>query len=131
MYYLQDHLLPGSFRPSYADTDSICLGLSRTSPIPPKASPEEYYRCLFDPLVKPDMRESWESSWKDWFVTTNTVQDQRKPGKLKSKFILRSFCLTCNQLTNTNFQKNSASVKGILLHCLRNATILLMQIQAK
>ena len=85
MFYLRDHLLPGSFRPSYADTDSMCLGLSRTRPIPENATPEEFYRCLFDPLVRPEKRESWESTWKDWFVTTNEVEDQRKPGKLKSK----------------------------------------------
>ena len=91
MYYLRDHLLPGSFRPSYADTDSMCLGLSRSKPIPENASPEEFYRCLFDPLVRPEMRDSWESSWKSWFVTTNDVEDQRKPGKLKSKFEL---CMT-------------------------------------
>ena len=87
MYYLYHHLLPGSFRPSYADTDSMCLGLSRTKPIPPNASEEQYYRSIFDDLVRPEMRDSWESSWKSWFVTTDKVEDQRKPGKLKSKFL--------------------------------------------
>ena len=84
MHYLRDHLHAGSFRPSYADTDSMCLGLSRTLPIPPKASPEEYYRCLFDPLVRPEMKISWEKTWKEWFVTTTAIEDQREPGKLKS-----------------------------------------------
>ena len=27
MYFLRDHLQPGSFRPAYCDTDSMCLGL--------------------------------------------------------------------------------------------------------
>ena len=27
MYFLKDHLVPGSFRASYCDTDSMCLGL--------------------------------------------------------------------------------------------------------
>lgn len=30
------------------------------------------------------MRESWEAQWKSWIVTTDTVEDQRCPGKLKS-----------------------------------------------
>ena len=78
--------MPGSFRPAYADTDSMCLGLSRTKPISEDATLEEYYRSLFDPLVRPEMRQSWESKWKDWICTTNAVEDQRKPGKFKSKF---------------------------------------------
>ena len=86
MDFLRIHLLPGSFRPSYADTDSMCLGLSRTGPIPENATPEQYYRALFDPLVRPDMKDSWESQWKSWFVTTDAIEDQRKPGKLKSTF---------------------------------------------
>ena len=86
MSFLYDHLLPGSFRPAYADTDSMCLGLSRTKPIAEDATLEEYYRSLFDPLVRPEMRESWESKWKDWICTTNAVEDQRKPGKFKSMF---------------------------------------------
>ena len=85
MYFLYDHLKEGSFRTGYADTDSMCLGLSRTRTIPPNATPEEYYRCLFDDLVKPSMRESWEAQWKSWFVTTKEISDQRMPGKLKCK----------------------------------------------
>ena len=86
MSFLYDHLMPGSFRPAYADTDSMVLGLSRTKPISEDATLEEYYRSLFDPLVKPEMRESWEAKWKDWICTTTAVEDQRKPGKFKSKF---------------------------------------------
>ena len=86
MQYLYLHLRPGSFVSSYADTDSMCLGLSRTKPIPKDATLEEYYRCLFDPLVRPEMLESWKATWTQWFCTTDAVEDQRKPGKLKSKF---------------------------------------------
>ena len=88
MAFLYDHLLPGSFRTAYADTDSMCLGLSRTKPISEDATLEEYYRSLFDPIVKPEMRSSWEAKWKDWFCTTYAVEDQRKPGKFKRKYIV-------------------------------------------
>lgn len=44
-------------------------------------------RSLFDPIVRPEMRESWESEWQSWIVTTDTVEDQRQPGKLKSMFV--------------------------------------------
>lgn len=81
-------MLPGSFRTAYADTDSMCLGLSRTKAIPEDASLEDYYRSLFDPIVKPEMRSSWEAKWKDWICTTTAVEDQRKPGKFKSKYMI-------------------------------------------
>ena len=46
-------------------------------------TPEEELRAVFDPIVKPEMRESWEAKWKSWFVTLATVEDERFPGKLK------------------------------------------------
>ena len=87
MYFLLDHLKDGSFRQSYCDTDSMCLGLSQSRDYAADCDPETYYRAIFDDLVKPEMRESWEANWKSWFVTTNEVTDQRTPGKLKSKFL--------------------------------------------
>ena len=49
-------------------------------------TPEEELRAVFDPIVKPEMRESWERNWKKWFVTLATVEDERFPGKLKREF---------------------------------------------
>ena len=43
---------------------------------------ENQYRSVFDPIVRPDMLESWEEKWRQWFVTTNNVLDQRQPGKV-------------------------------------------------
>ena len=86
MMFLFDHLKEGSFRTAYADTDSMCLGLTRTQPLRPDMTREEEYRAIFDPIVKDEMRESWENTWKNWFVTTTEVEDERFPGKLKRKF---------------------------------------------
>ena len=92
MFYLYDHLEEGSFKAAYADTDSMCLGLSRTIqsklPAVPEDNLEKYHEAVFGPLVKPSMRESWEKTWKQWFVTTKQVEDQRLPGKLKLEFSL-------------------------------------------
>ena len=89
MMFLYDHLQKGSFRTAYADTDSMCLGLTRTQPLRADMTREEQYRAIFDPIVKPEMRESWEQKWKDWFVTTKEVEDERFSGKLKSKLVLK------------------------------------------
>lgn len=64
----------------------MCLGLTKTDlPRSYSSNKEEQLRALFDPLVKPEMKESWEKTWKQWFVTTSSVEDLRKPGKLKGK----------------------------------------------
>ena len=85
MWFMYDHLVPGSFRACYADTDSMCLALSRSIPLDESDSIETSLRKLFDPIVRPEMKQSWEAKWKSWFVTTNDVEDQREPGKLKGK----------------------------------------------
>ena len=85
MYWLESHLEPGSFKTCYADTDSMALALTKSGP--EGGDDEQQLRALFDPLVKPSMRESWEKSWKTWFVTTKETWDVRKPGKLKGKVL--------------------------------------------
>ena len=129
MNFLRVHLLPGSFRSSYCDTDSMCLGLSRTQPIPENATLEQYYRCLFDPLVRPEMKDSWESQWKSWFVTTDTIEDQRKPGKLKSTFSNDHSILYSMYLQK--FKRNSGYQKAISSPCRRNVISHTMPIQKR
>ena len=75
---------------------SCCIATTETSALRQDMSPEEKLRAVFDPIVKPEMRESWETQWKSWFCTTNEVEDIRFPGKLKGilTFIsqLKLFC---------------------------------------
>ena len=85
MFFLKSHLIDGSFRNTYTDTDSVCLATTSSRKIDSNMSIEEEYRAIFDPIVRPEMRESWEKNWKSWFVTTKEVEDQRFPGKLKRK----------------------------------------------
>ena len=64
----------------------MCLALTETNlPGSYSKNKEEQLRALFDPLIKPEMKESWERQWKSWFVTTSNVEDLRKPGKLKGE----------------------------------------------
>ena len=85
MWGLYDHLQPGSFKAIYADTDSMCLALSR-SRFGDTDDLEDLHRGLYDPIVKEEMRESWEKWFKEWFVTTRDARDEKRPGKWKSKF---------------------------------------------
>ena len=89
MFFLKDHLEPGTFTPSYCDTDSMGIATCRTDSERLKSSTaEEKLRAVFDPIVRPEMRDSWEANWKKWFVTEDTVEDEKYPGKLKCKFLL-------------------------------------------
>ena len=81
MYWLEEHLEEGAFKTCYADTDSMALALTKSGA--EHDNPEQNLRSLFDPLVKPSKKQSWEATWKDWFVTTDEIWDIRKPGKLK------------------------------------------------
>ena len=86
MDFIKTHLKEKSYRNAYSDTDSICFATTKTMDCPVNADIETQYRTIFDPIVKPEMRQSWEATWKSWFVTTNQVEDQRFPGKLKLEF---------------------------------------------
>ena len=85
MYFLEQHLIEGSFKTVYADTDSMVLALTQTIH---HDSLRDKLKGMFDPIVKPSMKPSWEQKWENWFVTTNEIHDIRKPGKLKMEFDL-------------------------------------------
>ena len=116
MYYIYNHLQPGSFRACYADTDSMCLALTKTNHQKMNENTESFYRGLFDPIVKPNMRDSWEKTWKDWFVVSDDIHDIRKPGKLKGEPRLKI-------LFYKNFKSNSISKMASLWLLVRNAIL--------
>lgn len=89
MHFLHTHLVTGSYRTCYADTDSMCLALTAGLSFNKHDSLEKQLTSMFDPIIRPEMRESWETQWKQWFVTTDTVEDQRWPGKLKVEFTIQ------------------------------------------
>ena len=37
------------------------------------------------PVIKPELKTEFLLIWEKWFVTENTVEDEKCPGKLKSK----------------------------------------------
>ena len=86
MYFLEKHLEGGSFKTAYADTDSMALALTKTKIS--SGSLKDRLRGMFDPIVKPSMKSSWEENWEKWFVTTSETKDIRCPGKLKGNLQL-------------------------------------------
>ena len=49
------------------------------------------YGAIFDPIVKPEMRDSWNINMKKWFVLSDSVHDQLYPGKLKCELNVKFF----------------------------------------
>jgi hypothetical protein len=47
---------------------------------------EDSLKATFDPVLKPESKNEFYKIWKSWFVTENTIEDEKAPGKLKSKF---------------------------------------------
>ena len=86
MFFLKDHLVPGTFEPCYADTDSMAIVTCRTRELRLDMTPEEEMTAVFDPILQPEKRQSWYENWSKWFVLTRETEDEKFPGKLKCKF---------------------------------------------
>ena len=43
-------------------------------------------QSIFFPMVKPEMLSKFKTKWSEYFVLTNTIQDEKKPGLLKTEF---------------------------------------------
>ena len=68
----------------------MALVTSKTAELDDSMSIEERYAAVFEPIVRPDMRESWKQNWKKWFCTTGTIEENLTPGKLKCKLSIWS-----------------------------------------
>ena len=64
---------------------SMAIATTRTGPITEDMTTLQRYTAVFDSIVRPEMRDSWNKKWKDWFCTLNTVEENLTPGKLKCK----------------------------------------------
>ena len=86
MFFLKDNLIPGTFTPCYCDTDSMTIATCRTGELRADMTPEEELRAVFDPILRPERRQHWYDNWSKWFVLTREVEDEKFPGRFKSKF---------------------------------------------
>ena len=120
MFNLYDNLQPGSFRACYADTDSMCLALTRSIKVEENDDLETRLRKIFDPIVRPDRRDVWEQTWRDWFVTTTDVEDQRKPGKLKGELSYHMNHMIYYICSGIQFRKGVfRGLESKMLYCLQ------------
>lgn len=89
VYYIDEHLIAGSFHLTYSDTDSIGIALACTDLEAFNAAKNLNTKidALFNRIIKPEKKKSWRSTYKDWFVVNESVENQLKPGLLKSKSV--------------------------------------------
>ena len=64
----------------------MALATTKTRALCPEMTIEERYKAVFEPIVRPDMKDHWDKTWKTWFCTTGTIEENLTPGKLKRKF---------------------------------------------
>ena len=57
---------------------------------------------IFLPIVQKDKLEKFKSEWDKWFVLSNTVQDEKRPGLLKSEYNTSDGQMVC--LCPKNYQ---------------------------
>ena len=50
-------------------------------------SREEKMRAILLPVIKPELVENFFEIWTDWFVTQDTIEDEKFPGKMKGIII--------------------------------------------
>ena len=92
----------------------MALATTSTAPISDSMTTEERYRAVFDPIVRPSMRASWDRTWKQWFCTTNTIEENLTPGKLKCKHLLFVFF---TELLIGEFEFSSGQYIGLSPKC--------------
>lgn len=73
----------------------MCLATSQTESIEldEKGEPKsrlEQMKSIFFPMVKPELLDEFKTVWGKFFVLTNTIQDEKKPGLLKTEFTTSS-----------------------------------------
>ena len=79
--FLYEHLIHGSFRLLYMDTDSYTFSLADE----------------IDNLVRPEKKDSYDSRKFDWFLRDDSAKEQRWPGKVR---LISNFFLTTSQVIN-------------------------------
>ena len=60
-----------------------CSALTRTIAFDEDDNLRTRMRKSFEPIVMPQMHDSFFSKWADFFVLENVVEQNRKPGLLK------------------------------------------------
>ena len=70
----------------------LCFVAFTGSEIPKDNSRRANMLSVLLPVIKAGQKENFLAVWEDWFVTENTVEDEKCPGKLKSWFCLLKPC---------------------------------------
>ena len=95
----------------------MTLATTKTGQITGNTRIEEL-RNVFWPIVIPEKLDEFKIVWGDWLVLSNTIEDEKTPGKLKTEFSTGNGQMICLAPKSYNIQclhtnKNKDGRKGI------------------
>jgi hypothetical protein len=76
-------------RIKFLDTDSLTIATTRTGIIETDSRKEQMEK-FFLPIVKDNLKDEFETKWVKWLVLSNTIEEERCPGKLKVEFMTQN-----------------------------------------
>jgi len=68
------------------DTDSLGLATTESIPIVGQSRLEQMENIFF-PIVIPQKIDQFKAEWQNWLVLSNTIEEEKTPGKLKPEFL--------------------------------------------
>ena len=68
---------------------------------------------MFFPIVKEGLLDEFKKAWGEWFVLTDLLEDEKRPGLLKEEFCTQNGEIVC--LCPKNYQVY-CHTKGLFLY---------------
>lgn len=80
----------------------MCLGLSKSEKFDESEPRLIKMKKMFFPIVKEGLLDEFQKAWGEWFVLTDLLEDEKKPGLLKEEFCTQNGEIVC--LCPKNYQ---------------------------
>ena len=77
------------------DTDSLALACSDSLPFDDSEPRLDKMKKLFFPIVQPGKLEEFKKRWSEWFVLSDKIEDEKRPGLLKEEFCTQNGEIVC------------------------------------
>ena len=91
----------------------MCIGLSKSEKFDDSEPRLIKMEKIFFPIVKEGLLDEFKKAWGEWFVLTDLLEDEKRPGLLKEEFCTQNGEIVC--LCPKNYQVYCRT-KGLFLY---------------